>query len=134
MFKLFNNKKDTPANPSTTPDSASAEAPKSGFFSRMKQAVSHTRESFSAKIENLVALTHTVDDGTLKDLESALLTSDLGVQTTNAILEALRDRARIRPSRAATSCESCSRPRFVPSSKPLSPTGPVPCRLPTAPT
>jgi fused signal recognition particle receptor len=94
MFKLFNNKKDTPANPSTTPDSASAEAPKSGFFSRMKQAVSHTRESFSAKIENLVALTHTVDDGTLKDLDSALLTSDLGVQTTNAILEALRDRAR----------------------------------------
>jgi fused signal recognition particle receptor len=94
MFKLFNNKNDSPATPSTTPDSASAEAPKSGFFSRMKQAVSRTRESFSAKIEDLVALTHTVDEGTLECLESALLTSDLGIQTTTAILEALRDRAR----------------------------------------
>ena len=70
------------------------EAPKSGFFSRMKQAVSRTRESLSAKIEDLVALTRTVDESTLEDLESALLTSDLGVQTTTDILAALRDRAR----------------------------------------
>jgi fused signal recognition particle receptor len=94
MFKLFNNKIDTPAPTSTTPEPAPDDSPKSGFFSRMKQAVSRTRESFSAKIENLVALTHTVDEGTLQDLETALLTSDLGVQTTTAILEALRDRAR----------------------------------------
>ena len=94
MFKLFNGKKDAQAESSTTPDSSPDEAPKGGFFSRMKQAVSRTRESFSAKIEDLVALTHTVDEKTLEDLESALLTSDLGIQTTTAILEALRDRAR----------------------------------------
>jgi fused signal recognition particle receptor len=94
MFKLFNGKKDSSTTPSATPDSVSDDSPKSGFFSRMKQAVSRTRESFSAKIEDLVALTHTVDEKTLEDLESALLTSDLGVQTTTAILEALRDRAR----------------------------------------
>jgi fused signal recognition particle receptor len=35
-----------------------------------------------------------VDEGALDKLESALLTSDLGVQTTTAILDALRDRAR----------------------------------------
>jgi fused signal recognition particle receptor len=35
-----------------------------------------------------------VDEQTLENLESVLLTSDLGVQTTTAILEALRDRAR----------------------------------------
>jgi fused signal recognition particle receptor len=94
MFKLFNSKNAPPATPSATPDSVSDDSPKSGLFSRMKQAVSRTRESFSAKIEDLVALTHTVDEKTLEDLESALLTSDLGVQTTTAILEALRDRAR----------------------------------------
>jgi len=60
----------------------------------MKQAVSRTRESLSSKIENIVALTRTVDESTLEKLESVLLTSDLGVQTTSAILEALRDRAR----------------------------------------
>ena len=71
-----------------------AEQPeKSGFFSRMKQAVSRTRESLSSKIEGIVALTRTVDESTLEDLETALLTSDIGVQTTTEILDALRDRA-----------------------------------------
>lgn len=67
---------------------------KAGFFGRMKQAVSRTRESLSAKINDLVALTRTVDDRALDDLEAALLSSDLGVQTTTVVLEALRDRAR----------------------------------------
>jgi len=60
----------------------------------MRQAVSRTRESFSQKIADLAALTRTVDESALDELETALLTSDLGVQTTTAILDALRDRAR----------------------------------------
>ncbi len=67
---------------------------KSGFFSRMKQAVTRTRESFSSKIEDIVALTRTVDESSLDVLETALLTSDIGVQTTTEILDALRERAR----------------------------------------
>jgi fused signal recognition particle receptor len=67
---------------------------KSGFFSRMRQAVTRTRESFSAKIADLAAMTRIVDEGALEDLETALLTSDIGVPTTTAILDALRDRAR----------------------------------------
>jgi fused signal recognition particle receptor len=89
-MKLFGGKKETPQN-SETPVT---EQPQSGLFSRMKQAVARTRESLSARIETVVALTRTVDEQTLESLESVLLTSDLGVQTTNAILEALRDRAR----------------------------------------
>ena len=81
MISLFgNNKKEEPEEP-----------PKQGFFDRMKQAVSRTRESLSSKIEGIVALTRTVDESSLEDLESALLTSDLGVQTTTRILDALRD-------------------------------------------
>jgi len=64
------------------------------IFDRMRQAVSRTRESFSQKIADLAALTRTVDESALDELESALLTSDLGVPTTTAILDALRDRAR----------------------------------------
>jgi fused signal recognition particle receptor len=70
------------------------EEQKSGFFSRMKQAVSRTRESFTSKIEDIVALTRTVDESALEDLESALITSDIGVQTTTEILDALRERAK----------------------------------------
>jgi fused signal recognition particle receptor len=84
MISLFgSNKKEEPEEPA-----------KQGFFDRMKQAVSRTRESLSSKIEGIVALTRTVDEASLEDLESALLTSDLGVQTTARILDALRDRAR----------------------------------------
>jgi fused signal recognition particle receptor len=72
----------------------SGDEPKLGFLDRMRQAVSRTRESFSAKISDLAALTRTVDESALGDLESILLSSDLGVPTTTAILDALRDRAR----------------------------------------
>ena len=64
------------------------------IFDRLRQAVSRTRESFSAKISDLAALTRTVDESALDNLECALLSSDLGVPTTTAILDALRDRAR----------------------------------------
>jgi len=94
MFtKLFGGKKaDDPVEPDA-PDTET-EAAKSGFFDRMKQAVSRTRESLSSRLEGVLALTRTVDESTLEDLESALLTSDLGLPTTTAILDQLRDRAR----------------------------------------
>lgn len=94
MFtKLFGGKKaDSPEEPDVP--EAELEPAKSGFFDRMKQAVSRTRESLSSRLEGVLALTRTVDESTLEDLESALLTSDLGLPTTTAILEQLRDRAR----------------------------------------
>ena len=79
---------------SLEPEKSADEEPKKSFFDRMRQAVSRTRESLSTKISDLAALTRTVDESALEELESALLTSDLGVPTTTAILDALRDRAR----------------------------------------
>ena len=66
---------------------------KRGFFSRMKQAVSRTRESLSSKIEGIAALTRVVDEYALEDLEMVLVSSDLGVQTSAAVIEGLRERA-----------------------------------------
>jgi fused signal recognition particle receptor len=79
---------------SLEPEKSPDEEPKKNIFDRMRQAVSRTRESFTAKISDIAALTRTVDESTLEELESALLSSDIGVPTTTAILEALRDRAR----------------------------------------
>ena len=90
MISLFGSNKE----PEDKRDTDDGDEPKSGFFSRMKQAVSRTRESFSSKIEGIVSLTRVVDEAALEDLESALLTSDIGVATTAEILDALRDRAR----------------------------------------
>ena len=76
------------------PEKQQEEEQKSGLFSRMKQAVTRTRESFTSKIEDIVALTRTVDESALEDLEAALISSDIGVQTTTEILDALRERAK----------------------------------------
>jgi fused signal recognition particle receptor len=70
------------------------EVQKSGFFSRMRQAVTRTRENFSTRINDIVALTREVDESSLEELETALIMSDIGVQTTTEILDALRERAR----------------------------------------
>jgi fused signal recognition particle receptor len=94
MMSLFG-RKNPPAAPSeTNPTDAASEPHSFGLFDRMKLAVTKTRESLSAKIADLAALTNAVDESALDELESALLTSDIGVPTTTAILDTLRDRAR----------------------------------------
>jgi len=60
-MKLFGGKKDTRITPRRN---WRPETPKSGLFSRMKQAVSRTRESLSSRIETVIALTRTVDEST----------------------------------------------------------------------
>lgn len=67
-----------------------------GFFGRMRDAVTRTRESFSTRVNDIIAMTREVDEAALEELETALLTSDLGVQTTTEILDALRGRAKKR--------------------------------------
>jgi fused signal recognition particle receptor len=94
LIKLFDEERDKALAQAEAERDAKEESAKRGFFDRMKQAVSRTRESFSSRIEGIVALTRTVDEQALEELENALLASDLGVPTTTAILDALRDRAR----------------------------------------
>jgi fused signal recognition particle receptor len=84
MMKLFGNQDDT---------EQAEQQQNQGFFARMKQAVSRTRESLSSKIEGIAALTRAVDEYALEDLEMVLVSSDLGVQTTAAVIESLRERA-----------------------------------------
>jgi fused signal recognition particle receptor len=86
-MKLFGSRNDPPASQDLE------EAAPQGLFARMKQAVSRTRESLSTKIEGIAALTRVVDEQDFEALESALLSSDIGLQTTTAILDALRERA-----------------------------------------
>ena len=94
MITLFTGYDEEPKD--KKPQEEGEEEQKSGFFSRMRQAVTRTRESFSSRINEIVALTREVDEAALEDLETALITSDIGVTTTTEILEALRERARLK--------------------------------------
>ncbi len=80
--------RDTPA-----PEPAPEEPQRRGFFDRMKQAVTRTRETFTESISSVIALTREVDESTIADLEPILLASDIGSTTTALVLENLRQRA-----------------------------------------
>ncbi len=67
---------------------------KKSIFDRMKEAVSRTRETLAVRIEDIVALTHEVDESALEELEMSLLASDLGVGTSAEIVAALRARVK----------------------------------------
>jgi fused signal recognition particle receptor len=90
-FNLFGKRDKTP-DPET-PSAATHEQPRTGFFDRMRQAVTRTRESFTESIASVIALTREVDESTLISLEPLLLAADIGAPTTAIVLENLRQRA-----------------------------------------
>jgi fused signal recognition particle receptor len=69
------------------------EEKKPGFLDRMKQAVTRTRENLAERIEQVVSIGKEIDRNTLDDLESTLISADLGMTTTQEILGKLRDKA-----------------------------------------
>jgi fused signal recognition particle receptor len=66
---------------------------KPGFFDRMKEAVTRTRENLAERIEETVAFSKEIDRNTLDDLEGTLLGADLGTTTTQEVLQKLREKA-----------------------------------------
>lgn len=82
-----------PAEPEQPESKTSEPEQKRGFFDRMRQAVTRTRESLSESIGSVVALTREVDQASLDALEPRLLAADIGSATTAIIMENLRQRA-----------------------------------------
>jgi fused signal recognition particle receptor len=66
---------------------------KTGFFDRMKQAVTRTRENLAERIEEVVSFGKEIDASTLDDLEATLIGADLGNTTTQEVLGKLREKA-----------------------------------------
>lgn len=64
--------------------------PKPGFLDRLKKSVGRTRTEIAARVEQLLTGDRPVDPALLARLESALLSADVGVQTTREVLAALR--------------------------------------------
>ena len=63
-----------------------------GFFDKLKQGLSKTKESFNEKINNVFKNFRKVDEDLLEELEEALIKSDVGLETSMKIIENLRDK------------------------------------------
>lgn len=63
-----------------------------GFFDKLKNGLSKTKNSFDEKINNVFSNFRKVDEDLLEELEEALIMSDVGAQTSTKIISNLRDR------------------------------------------
>ncbi|WP_236187505.1 signal recognition particle-docking protein FtsY [Pseudomonas pharyngis] len=83
-----------PVVPVETQVEAPVEAPrteetKAGFFARLKQGLSKTSASIGEGMASLFLGKKAIDDDLLDDLETRLLTADVGVEATSVIIQRL---------------------------------------------
>ncbi|MFJ7882536.1 signal recognition particle-docking protein FtsY [Pseudomonas sp. NPDC096917] len=75
--------------PAPTPVPAPAPETKVGFFARLKQGLSKTSASIGEGMASLFLGKKTIDDDLLDEIETRLLTADVGVEATSVIIKNL---------------------------------------------
>ena len=62
-----------------------------GFFSKLKDSLEKTKKSLFTGIETVVLGYANIDDEMYDDLEAVMLTGDIGIETTDYLLEQIRE-------------------------------------------
>ena len=63
-----------------------------GFFDKLKQGLSKTKDSINEKINDVFSNFRKVDEDFLEELEETLIMSDIGIETSTKIIDNLRTR------------------------------------------
>lgn len=85
MFNILKRKAVDPSKEITPSDAK----PTPGFFSRLKQGLSKTRASFTTSLANLFLGKKTLDADLIDQIETLLLSADVGVDTTQQLIQSL---------------------------------------------
>jgi fused signal recognition particle receptor len=80
--------------PKTPEVEATTEAKSPGLFARLKQGLARTRANLSDGLADLVLGRKQIDDELLEELETLLLTADVGVAATRRIIDDLTARVK----------------------------------------
>ena len=67
-------------------------AEKKGFFSRLVSGLSKTRNSIASSINSVFSGFSKIDEDFYEELEEILIMADMGIHTTENILESLRQK------------------------------------------
>ena len=70
---------------------------KKGFFSRLVEGLTKTRDSIVGGIDSVFSGFSAIDDDFYEEIEETLIMGDLGIQTTMAIVEDLRKKGKRKP-------------------------------------
>lgn len=131
MFDFLKRKKTEEEANNTQPATETVTEPRAGFFARLKQGLSKTRASFSNGLANIFLGKKKLDADLLTEIETALLTADVGVETTEQLIRTLTQklaRNELSDSEAAFTClkeemlkilEPCSKPLSITGHKPF---------------
>lgn len=65
-----------------------------GFFGRLKSGLSKTRKGITEKVDSILKSYKKVEEELFEDLEEVLITADVGVNTSLAIIEELRQKVK----------------------------------------
>ncbi|MDH3287743.1 MAG: signal recognition particle-docking protein FtsY [Betaproteobacteria bacterium] len=74
--------------------SSSEKGSRSGWLERLRQGLSKTRDTLGGRLSALFGPGRALDESFYEDLETALISADVGVAATENLLDALRARAR----------------------------------------
>ncbi len=65
-----------------------------GFFDKLKSGLAKTKNALFGKVDDLLKSFVRIDEDFLEELEELMITADIGVETTEEILDELRERIR----------------------------------------
>ncbi len=80
--------------PEQEPQAPPPEEEKRSLFSRLQERLSRTRNNLTDGMANLLLGHKTIDEDLLEELETILLTADVGVEATERIINDLTDRVK----------------------------------------
>lgn len=82
-----------------------------GFFDKLKSGLKKTKDSFLGKVDSVLAGFGKIDEDLFEELEDILISSDFGVQTTEDIMQKLRETVKTNrltdASQIRTALEKC---------------------------
>lgn len=78
---------------------------KKGFFARLKDGLSKTRDNIVAGIETVFHGSSNIDDDFFEELEEILIMADMGVNATNKIIESLKQQIKEKHLKEPSECK-----------------------------
>ena len=78
---------------------------KKGFFGRLVEGLTKTRNSIVAGIDSIFSGFSAIDDDFYEEIEETLIMGDLGIQTTMAIMEDLRQKVKDQHIKEPSECK-----------------------------
>ncbi len=93
MFSFFKPKSTEATAPAPSQDIV-AESPKANWAQRLKQGLAKTRTKLGGQIAGLFGAGRKIDEALFEELETILITSDVGVDATETLMQSLRRRVK----------------------------------------